>query len=43
MRDRYGIRGGCMSGCIATCCCDTCALVQERREVLLEEDSLRRG
>lgn len=41
MRRRYGIRGGCAGDCLASWCCDACALVQERRELELEEDSLR--
>ncbi|KAH9964823.1 PLAC8 family-domain-containing protein [Russula compacta] len=41
VRRRYGIRGGCMGDCLASWCCDPCALVQERRELELEEGSLR--
>ncbi|KAH9964822.1 PLAC8 family-domain-containing protein [Russula compacta] len=39
IRRRYGIRGSFMGDCYASCCCVPCALVQERREIELEEES----
>ncbi|KAH9965161.1 PLAC8 family-domain-containing protein [Russula compacta] len=43
VRQRYGIRGGAGSDCFSAMCCRACALTQERREIELEEDSLRAG
>jgi len=40
IRQRYGIRGGPFTDCLASQCCNPCALTQERREIELEENSL---
>jgi len=40
VRERYGISGSAVGDCLASCCCPTCALTQERREIELEENSL---
>ncbi|KAH9968279.1 PLAC8 family-domain-containing protein [Russula dissimulans] len=40
-RDRYGIRGSAVGDCFTSLLCCPCALTQERREIELEEDSLR--
>jgi Cys-rich protein (TIGR01571 family) len=37
IRERYGIRGGPCTDCLASCCCCCCALTQEHREIVLEE------
>ncbi|KAN0124416.1 PLAC8 family domain containing protein [Russula decolorans] len=38
-RRRYGIRGDAINDVIVTGCCMPCELVQEHREILLEESS----
>jgi len=40
-RERYRIRGSAVGDCCAAYWCTSCALTQERREIELEEDSLR--
>lgn len=37
IRERYGIRSSPMGDCLVSWCCHTCSLVQERREIELEE------
>jgi Cys-rich protein (TIGR01571 family) len=39
IRQRYGIRGNMCKDWFAVCCCSSCALTQERREVEMEEAS----
>jgi Cys-rich protein (TIGR01571 family) len=39
IRARYGIRGNACDDCIATCFCPERTLIQERREIELEESS----
>ncbi|KZT33179.1 PLAC8-domain-containing protein [Sistotremastrum suecicum HHB10207 ss-3] len=41
-RERYRIRGGCCGDCMASWCCQACALTQESREIEGEEDSYSR-
>ncbi|KAF8808549.1 hypothetical protein BYT27DRAFT_7096379 [Phlegmacium glaucopus] len=43
IRKRYSIRGGCCSDCGTACCCTTCELVQESRELELEELTYPQG
>lgn len=39
VRRRYRISGGCCGDCCNSFCCTCCALVQESRELELEEDT----
>ena len=39
IRQRYGIRGNMCKDWFTVCCCGSCALTQERREVEMEEAS----
>ncbi|EAU82184.2 hypothetical protein CC1G_11374 [Coprinopsis cinerea okayama7 len=39
IRSRYSIRGGGCGDCLTACCCTPCELVQESRELELEEQS----
>ena len=39
IRERYGIRGNACDDCIASCLCPERTLIQERREIELEESS----
>jgi Cys-rich protein (TIGR01571 family) len=41
LRIRYGIRGDAVTDCLISAFCRPCALTQERREMDLEEGSLR--
>jgi hypothetical protein len=41
MRERYGIRGDVARDWLTSFCCNSCALMQERREVELEEASFQ--
>jgi Cys-rich protein (TIGR01571 family) len=41
MRERYGIRGSAVNDCCVAAWCRPCALVQERREIELEERSFQ--
>jgi Cys-rich protein (TIGR01571 family) len=38
-RERYGIRGNAIDDCVVIMCCRPCALMQEQREIELEERS----
>jgi Cys-rich protein (TIGR01571 family) len=40
IRERYGIRGDIIGDCFTSCFCEPGVLVQERRELELEEGSL---
>ncbi|KAG8858124.1 hypothetical protein FRB91_010341 [Serendipita sp. 411] len=40
IRNRYKIDGGCFGDCMASLCCNPCALTQEARELELEEHSM---
>ncbi|KAH9993555.1 hypothetical protein BJV77DRAFT_350077 [Russula vinacea] len=40
-RERYGIRGSAFGDCLSMCFCDPCAITQLRREIELEEGSIR--
>jgi len=42
-RERYGIRGDSYTDCFVAWLCRPCSLTQERREIELEESSLRLG
>ncbi|KIL64765.1 hypothetical protein M378DRAFT_162920 [Amanita muscaria Koide BX008] len=42
IRTRYNIDGGCCSDCCTAWCCTLCELVQESREIELEERALQR-
>ena len=39
IRSRYNIRGGSVDDCLTSWCCRACSLVQESREIALEENS----
>ncbi|KAG5014753.1 hypothetical protein JHK85_020889 [Glycine max] len=33
MRRQYGLKGNCCTDCLLHCCCESCALCQEYREL----------
>lgn len=41
IRERYAIRGNIIYDWLASLCCTSCALTQERREVEVEEASFQ--
>ena len=41
IRERYAIRGHVINDLLASLCCTSCALTQERREVEVEEASFQ--
>jgi len=41
IRERYSVRGGGCTDCLASWCCHSCSLTQERREIELEECSFQ--
>jgi Cys-rich protein (TIGR01571 family) len=41
IRERYAIRGNVINDWLASLCCTSCALTQERREVEVEEASFQ--
>jgi len=43
IRARYSVRGGTASDCLTSWCCHCCALIQEGREIELEEHTFEGG